>query len=125
MAACAAPLVGWLARYQFGFTGTASVGPDHAENLAKARSLGSALLAFTAVPWTLCVLFFTPLHWTYPRDRCERSIERVLGMCTAAGLLVHGHCGAVGISVQLLCACVHAYTRLLPKTHHRGCPRFG
>lgn len=64
VAACAAPLVGWLARYQFGFSGTAAVGPDPAENLANARSLGSALLAFTAVPWTLCLLFLTPLHWT-------------------------------------------------------------
>lgn len=74
MAACAAPLVGWLARYEFGFSGTAAVGLDHAENLAKTRSLGSALLAFTAIPWTLCVLFFTPLHWTYPRDQCAQAL---------------------------------------------------
>lgn len=29
----------------------------------------SALLVFTAVPWTLCALFFSGLHFTYPRDR--------------------------------------------------------
>ncbi len=29
----------------------------------------SALLVFTAVPWSLCALLFSGLHFTYPRDR--------------------------------------------------------
>ncbi|KAL4445751.1 hypothetical protein ABPG77_008950 [Micractinium sp. CCAP 211/92] len=69
VAACAAPLVGWLSQAAFGFTGAAEVGPDFEENQARARALGSALLVFTAVPWSLCALLFSGLHFTYPRDR--------------------------------------------------------
>ena len=42
--------------------------------MAKARSLGSALLIFTAVPWLLCAIFFSGLHWTYPRDK-RKAVE--------------------------------------------------
>jgi hypothetical protein len=60
--------------------GTAGLGPDPAANLAKARSLGSALLAFTALPWALCAVFFSGLHWTYPADR-----DRAQGARAGAG----------------------------------------
>jgi len=50
--------------------GTAEVSADDSEaNLRKAQSLGKALLLFTTVPWFLCTIFFSGLHWTYPRDR--------------------------------------------------------
>jgi len=78
VAACAAPLVGWLAQTAFAFQGAAEVSADKAENQARARALGSALLTFTAVPWTLCVLFFTGLHFTYWRDRDRATAAAVL-----------------------------------------------
>lgn len=84
MAACAAPLVGWLAREAFGFVGTAEVGPDSAINAAKARSLSSALLVFTALTWTLCALLFTPLHFTYPRDRRRAEVAAAEALAEAA-----------------------------------------
>lgn len=69
LASCAAPLVGLLAEKYFGFDGTAARSADVDQNLAKARALGNALLVFLLVPWTLCLLFYTGLHYTYPRDR--------------------------------------------------------
>lgn len=79
LAAMGAPLVGILAERAFGFTGTAEVGSDLEENVRKARSLGNALLVFTAVPWTLCAFFFSGLHWTYRRDK-QRATERMAGI---------------------------------------------
>jgi hypothetical protein len=46
--------------------------------MRKARSLGSALLVLTAVPWLLCTFFFTPLHFTYGRDKAAAQ-ERERG----------------------------------------------
>jgi MFS family permease len=85
VAAMGAPLVGLLAERAFGFSGGAAVGDDPSENLAKARSLGSALLIFSAVPWALCAVFFSGLHWTYPRDR-ERAVALAAEMHAAAEL---------------------------------------
>ncbi|GAB4823909.1 hypothetical protein N2152v2_010955 [Parachlorella kessleri] len=78
IAACGAPLVGWLAERAFGFTGTAETSADIEANMQKARSLGNALLVFTTIPWALCALFFSGLHWTYPRDKlwAEEQIRR-------------------------------------------------
>lgn len=59
IAACAAPAVGWLSEYAFGFRGNAETSADPAENLARARALGEALLVFTVAPWALCALFYT------------------------------------------------------------------
>ena len=77
IAACGAPLVGWLAEKAFGFTGTAETSEDIEANMQKARSLGNALLVFTAIPWALCAIFFSGLHWTYPRDKL-RAEEQIL-----------------------------------------------
>lgn len=57
--------------------GTAETGGDARGNLDKARSLGSAMLVITALPWALCALFFSGLHWTYPKDK-RRAEEEVL-----------------------------------------------
>ncbi|KXZ54483.1 hypothetical protein GPECTOR_4g548 [Gonium pectorale] len=46
-------------------------------DLVKARALGDAMLLFMAVPWTLCALFYTGLHWTYPRDRARALTPQV------------------------------------------------
>jgi MFS family permease len=69
IAAAGAPLVGILAEKGFGFHGDATISADPVENEKKARSLGNALLIFTTIPWLLCAVFFTGLHWTYPKDR--------------------------------------------------------
>ena len=75
IAACGAPLVGRLAEHAFGFVGAAETSADPEENLRKARALGSALLVFTALPWALCALLFSGLHWSYPRDRRRAEEE--------------------------------------------------
>ena len=40
----------------------------HADG-ANVRALSNALLVCMVVPWTLCLSFFTCLHWTYREDR--------------------------------------------------------
>ena len=59
LAACAAPLVGRLAEAMFGFTGKAARSGDPMEDLRRARALGSALMVFLIVPWTLCLISYT------------------------------------------------------------------
>ena len=76
-------MVGIVAEKAFGFHGTAELSLDPIENEKKARSLGNALLIFTAVPWFLCAVFFSGLHWTYPRDR-EKARELAAQMHAAA-----------------------------------------
>ena len=46
IAACSAPFVGVLAQQWYGFSGTSKVTGDRATDLANARALGNALLAF-------------------------------------------------------------------------------
>lgn len=52
--------------------GTAVVSGDPEIDLPKATALGKSLLIFTAVPWTLCLVLYTGLHWTYRRDCPKR-----------------------------------------------------
>ena len=40
-------------------------------NTKKALALGNALLVCMAVPWALCVIIYSGLHWTYPRDKAR------------------------------------------------------
>ena len=64
LAACASPLVGFLAEHLFGFRGAASAGaagqiPDPEEDVNKAKALGNALLVCLVVPWTICLIVYT------------------------------------------------------------------
>ena len=65
LAACASPLVGFLAEKVFGFKGAAAAGegggtePDQGEDLTKAKALGNALLVCLVVPWTICLIVYT------------------------------------------------------------------
>ena len=43
----------------FGFTGTATRSGEPEKDLARARALGSSLLVFLIVPWTLCLIFYS------------------------------------------------------------------
>ncbi|CAK0787030.1 hypothetical protein CVIRNUC_010246 [Coccomyxa viridis] len=72
IAACGAPLVGILAERLFGFKGAAELDPEDVDmNTKKALALGNALLVCMAVPWALCVIIYSGLHWTYPRDKAR------------------------------------------------------
>ncbi|KAK9786693.1 hypothetical protein WJX73_003542 [Symbiochloris irregularis] len=96
IAACGAPLVGILAERMFGFTGAAATtthcgdrlvgAPDAivaaaasaeelSRDLVKAHALGNALLVSLVVPWALCFLFYSGLHFTYPLDRRRALAE--------------------------------------------------
>ena len=48
--------------------GTATATGDPALDLPKAEALSRALLLMTTIPWTLCALVYSAVHWTYPRD---------------------------------------------------------
>ena len=55
--------------------GAAELDPqDVDKNTEKALALGNALLVCMAVPWALCVIMYSGLHWTYPRDK-RRAME--------------------------------------------------
>ncbi|KAF8072654.1 hypothetical protein HT031_000314 [Scenedesmus sp. PABB004] len=71
IAACAAPVVGLLAERVFGFTGALGEAAlrDPALRARNAAALGSSLLACMALPWALCLVAYSLLHWVYPRDR--------------------------------------------------------
>ncbi|KAL6782703.1 hypothetical protein ACKKBG_A07800 [Auxenochlorella protothecoides x Auxenochlorella symbiontica] len=69
VAAFAAPLVGLLAEKWYGFSGASTVTGNRERDLANARALGSALLAFLAIPWFICLCVYSGLHWTYPEDK--------------------------------------------------------
>ncbi|GIL52823.1 hypothetical protein Vafri_8585, partial [Volvox africanus] len=94
ISALGAPLVGMAAERWFGFSGVAG-GEQACENhntmagpepdLPKARALGDAMLLFMAVPWTLCTLFYTGLHWSYPRDRARALRPQVVDILTGPG----------------------------------------
>ncbi|PRW58308.1 MFS general substrate transporter [Chlorella sorokiniana] len=67
VAACGAPIVGWLAE-RLGFDSSDSSAEGDAD-IKRAKALGDAVVICTAVPWALCCLLYSGLHVTYPRDR--------------------------------------------------------
>jgi hypothetical protein len=78
IAASTAPIVGVLAEKLFGFEGTATLeeGEDGAElNLVKAEALGNALLLCVFMPWAICLVVYTGLHWSYPRDKARAALQ--------------------------------------------------
>lgn len=76
IAACAAPVVGLLAERVFGFSGVLNdaVLKDRALRMHNAAALGSSLLTCMAVPWTLCLVFYSLLHIFYPKDRAAARL---------------------------------------------------
>lgn len=69
VAAFATPFVGLLSQTIFGFNGTSTVTGDALVDTRNAKALGNALLTFLLIPWTLCLIIYTGLYYTYPRDR--------------------------------------------------------
>ncbi|KAG2486460.1 hypothetical protein HYH03_014907 [Edaphochlamys debaryana] len=94
ISALGAPLVGLAAERWFGFSGavaneeacehrTAMGGPP--PDLARARALGDAMLMFMVLPWTLCAMLYTGLHWTYPMDRARALRPQVAEVFAGGG----------------------------------------
>ena len=90
VAAFATPFVGALSQHIFGFSGTSTVTGDPAVDVPNARALGNALLLFSVIPWTFCLLAYSGLHFTYPKDKRlavaldrEKSISE--GSCGGGG----------------------------------------
>jgi len=65
-----APLVGFLAQNAFGYiptSGHLSAMPAGLRT-ANREALGKGLLIMTTIPWTICWLNWTILHYAYPKD---------------------------------------------------------
>lgn len=91
VAACGAPIVGWLAE-RLGFTPGDSGESSPDKDLERAQALGNAILICTAVPWALCTLLYTGLHVTYPRDRKRAVIhERARSGIMTTGIMTSGN----------------------------------
>lgn len=88
LAALGAPLVGIIADRFFDFPvggTTYQCSPDgqpleSTDDLLamshRATSLGDAMLVCMLVPWVLCLLIYTALHWTYPKDRVRAVVTQ-------------------------------------------------
>ena len=61
-----APLVGVVASYCFGFS---------FEEQGSGKALSKALLVCLICPWTLCLVFYSCLHTTYPEDKRRYRIQ--------------------------------------------------
>lgn len=90
IAACAAPVVGLLAERVFGFTGVLNDDALKDETLRRhnAAALGSSLLACMTVPWSLCLLAYSALHWFYPKDR---AMAKTWASSTSGAAAVYYH----------------------------------
>ena len=77
----------------FGFTGAATRSGDPEKDLERASALGSSLLVFLIVPWTLCLIAYSFLHLSYPRDK--RHAAQAAQAETADGA-VNGHLASAG-----------------------------
>jgi MFS family permease len=83
-----APLVGWLAEDVFGYD--SSVTSEAMEDIApevrlrNANALAVGMLVMMVVPWTVCLLAYSGVAYTYPRDR-EKLRAAQLGLGEKAG----------------------------------------
>jgi len=73
VATIGAPLTGLLTDYIFGYK-TTKIEEINC-NRANARALGNGLFYICFGFWSICFLFYTSLHWFYPRD-----LERIQGI---------------------------------------------
>lgn len=91
IAACAAPVVGLLAERVFGFTGVLNdeALKDDTLRAHNAAALGSSLLACMTVPWSLCLLAYSALHWFYPKDRAMAKTWATGGAAGGGAAMYH------------------------------------
>ena len=68
--ACGAPLVGIAAERLFGFQPSMNAAASSpTEKAVAAHALSNALLLCLVVPWTACLLSYSMLHFTFPKDK--------------------------------------------------------
>eukprot|EP00931_Biecheleriopsis_adriatica_P075362 TRINITY_DN49243_c0_g1_i1.p1 TRINITY_DN49243_c0_g1~~TRINITY_DN49243_c0_g1_i1.p1 ORF type:complete len:510 (+),score=63.08 TRINITY_DN49243_c0_g1_i1:36-1532(+) len=83
-----APAVGVLSQEVFGF----KLGATHqamslsAGTEPNTRALGMALVVSTTFPWIVCLLLYSLLHWSYPRDRAALLERRGASMLSPKSL---------------------------------------
>merc|ERR1719382_402664 len=66
-------VVSLLAEEAFGYS-FGSHGDDSGKDIPSARALGKAMAATVCIPWLICFIAYSSLHWSYPRD--VRNLER-------------------------------------------------
>lgn len=77
--AVGAPLVGFIASTMFGFSSTLEDAlHDEESQRQAAMALSSALLWCLTVPWILCLLFYSLLHHSFPRDRNNKIEHNIM-----------------------------------------------
>ena len=80
--------IGWLAEDVFGYD--SSVTSEAMEDIApevrlrNANALAVGMLVMMVVPWTVCLLAYSGVAYTYPRDR-EKLKAAQLGLGEKAG----------------------------------------
>lgn len=99
MAACGAPIVGWLAEhlgFDSGDPGGGGGGSGPEADLKRAKALGNAIVICTALPWALCCLLYSG-GWC--ADRTDSSLA------DAAGLFAGLHlCSTQPSAILLSCS---------------------
>ncbi|GMH33108.1 hypothetical protein BSKO_00942 [Bryopsis sp. KO-2023] len=70
-------LVGWAATAWFGYSGSATTSGDPEIDLPRAEALGKAIMWFSIVPFSLCLVFYSGLHFTYPKDKVSGRYSRL------------------------------------------------
>merc|ERR1712060_948823 len=60
-------VVSMLAEKAFGYK-FGSQGDDTGVDIASAMALGKAMTATICIPWLVCFIAYSLLHWSYPRD---------------------------------------------------------
>jgi len=89
-------LVGVLAQNVFGYDlGAATEAMGNPENQ---KALGKALTLTVALPWLICLVFYTGLHWSYPRDlrRVQKLAQDEATKAKERGLSEEAEAGQVG-----------------------------
>lgn len=83
-------MVGLLAERVFGFNGVLSDAALKDDELRRhnASALGSSLLACMTIPWSLCLVFYTALHFFYPKDK---AMARTWGSGSSNGSALMYH----------------------------------
>merc|ERR1719401_833027 len=66
--------VGFLAEHAFGYD--LDVAKEGDMNSDAAEALGKALMLTSFGPWIVCLIFYTLLHWSLPRDLKRLDLER-------------------------------------------------
>jgi len=84
--ACGAPLVGITAERLFGFK-SGSIAEASGSSTKQTAAMSNALLVCLVVPWTLCLGFYSFLHWTYPRDKAMAA----KALLRKSGSRLNGH----------------------------------